>query len=56
MKNIYIENLKYLELNAHKYAFTPEGTFYWENFLVYEYYYNSKFSSNKFKRRWAINE
>ena len=38
--------IEYLEQQAHKYAFSPLGTFYWELFLVGENTYNAK---NKYK-------
>lgn len=42
-----LERLEYL---AHEFAFTTLGTFYWENFLVGEVYYNNKYS--KYSRKW----
>lgn len=42
-----LERLEYL---AHENAFTRLGNFYWENFLVSENYYNSKYG--KYNRRW----
>ena len=42
-----LERLEYL---AHVHAFTRLGTFYWENFLAGENYYNNKYS--KYNRRW----
>jgi hypothetical protein len=43
--------LEYLEEQAHIWAFTTMGTFYWDNFLIGESYYNSKFKT-KYNRRW----
>lgn len=43
--------IEYLELQAHKYAFTPIGTFYWELFLVEENTYNAK-HKYPYERRW----
>ena len=43
-------SLERLENLAHEFAFTTLGTFYWENFLIAESYYNSKFE--KYNRRW----
>ena len=42
-----LERLEYL---AHIHAFTQLGTFYYENFLINEEYYNAKYC--KYKRRW----
>lgn len=42
--------LKRLEYLAHIHAFTRLGTFYYENFLINEEYYNAKYC--KYKRRW----
>ena len=42
-----IERLEYL---AHVHAVTKVGTFYWENFLIKENYYNNKYP--KYNRRW----
>ena len=44
------ETLERLENLAHEFAFTRLGTFYWENFLIAEDYYNNKY--NKYNRRW----
>ena len=44
------KSLERLEYLAHVHAFTRLGTFYWENFLVGENYYNSKYG--KYNRRW----
>ena len=44
------KKLEHLEEQAHIWAFTTLGTFYWENFLIAENYYNSKFE--KYNRRW----
>lgn len=43
-----LERLEYL---AHIHAFTQLGTFYYENFLIYENTYNAK-HKEKYKRRW----
>ena len=43
--------IEYLELQAHKYAFTKLGTFYWELFLVEEITYNAK-NKNLYKRKY----
>ena len=40
-----------LEEGAHIWAFTTLGTFYWENFLIAENYFNKKFKT-KYMRRW----
>ena len=45
------QSLERLENLAHEFAFTTMGTFYWENFLIGEEYYNSKFKT-KYNRRW----
>lgn len=45
------KKLEHLEEQAHVWAFTTLGTFYWENFLIGEEYYNSKFKT-KYNRRW----
>lgn len=45
------KKLEYLEEQAHEFAFTTLGTFYWENFLIAESYYNVKFKT-KYNRRW----
>ena len=44
------QSLERLENLAHEFAFTRLGTFYWENFLIAEDYFNSKFE--KYQRRW----
>ena len=43
--------IEYLELQAHKHAFTKLGTFYWELFLVEENTYNAK-HKYPYERRW----
>ena len=43
--------IEYLELQAHKHAFTKLGTFYWELFLVEENTYNAK-NKHRYKRRY----
>lgn len=40
-----------LEEEAHIWAFTTLGTFYWQNFLIAEDYFNCKFGT-KYNRRW----
>ena len=45
-----IEALERLESLAHEFAWTTLGTFYWENFLIAEDYYNNK--HGKYNRRW----
>ena len=44
------ETLERLELLAHEFAFTTMGTFYWENFLIGEDYYNNKYDI--YNRKW----
>ncbi len=44
------EQLERLEQLAHEFAFTTMGTFYWENFLIGEDYYNNKYDI--YNRRW----
>lgn len=44
------EQLERLELLAHEFYNTTMGTFYWENFLIGEDYYNNKYL--KYNRRW----
>lgn len=36
-------SLERLEQLAHEFAFTTLGTFYWENFLIGEDYFNNKY-------------
>lgn len=43
--------LERLEEEAHVWAFTTLGTFYWENFLIAEEYFNKKFKTT-YNRRW----
>lgn len=43
--------IHYLEQQAHKYAFTKLGTFYWELFLVEENIYNAK-HKYPYERGW----
>ena len=43
-----VERLEYL---AHESAFTRMGTFYWENFLIGEYHYNTKYKE-KYNRKY----
>jgi hypothetical protein len=45
------KKLEYLEEQAHIWAFTTMGTFYWENFLIAEDYFNKKFKTI-YNRRW----
>ena len=42
-----LENWEYL---AHVNAFKPMGTYFWQNFLIREFNYNSKYAT--YKRRW----
>ena len=43
--------LERLENLAHVHAFTLLGTFYWENFLIGENYYNDS-HTDKYVRHW----
>lgn len=45
------KDMERLELLAHTYAFTKEGTFYWEKFLILESIYN-EINKQKYNRRW----
>ncbi len=40
-----MHSLERLEHLAHEFAFTTLGTFYWENFLVGEDYFNNKYAT-----------
>lgn len=51
MKERLKAELEFLEYNAHRNAYTPLGTFYWESFLIKEASYNAKFNE-KYQRRW----
>ena len=42
--------LERLEYMAHEFAFTTMGTFYWNNFILGENYFNNKYE--KYNRRW----
>lgn len=44
------KQLERLEDLAHIHAFTKLGTFYYENFLIKEVFFNAKF--RQYKRKW----